>query len=86
VTQVVSDAHEPGRLTYATTQDVAPVLELVQMRAEMPHDPEFRPVAEIPLVIVEQLMQSGAWNDPAAMKRWLNDPANAAFRIWRGRV
>jgi hypothetical protein len=45
-----------------------------------------KPVAEIPLVIVEQMMRDGSWNDPAAVKRWLNDPQNDCFRIWRGRV
>jgi mRNA-degrading endonuclease HigB of HigAB toxin-antitoxin module len=52
----------------------------------MKHDDEFRPVAEIPLAIVGQLMREGRWNDPAAMKRWLNDPDNAFFRIQGGRV
>lgn len=86
VNEVVSDPHEPGRMTFATTQDVSSVIDLAKQLSELPHDSEMRPVAEIPMVIVEGLMQSGAWYDPAAMRRWLNDPQNECFRVWRGRL
>jgi hypothetical protein len=77
----IADQH-----AYVTTQDCDPVLRRVRAMREMKHDDEFRPVAEIPLSIVGQLMREGRWNDPAAMKRWLNDPDNAAFRVHGGRV
>jgi len=43
-------------------------------------------VARIPLIVVEQMMRDGVWNDPERMKAWLNDPANAAFRTTKGKV
>lgn len=86
VSEVVTDPHDAERVIVATHQDVAPVVALARMRAELPMDSEMRPVAEIPMVVVERMMQDGSWNDPAAIRRWLNSPENAAFRIWRGRV
>lgn len=45
-------------------------------------------VAEIPNVIFHELLRRfGHWkHNQAAWKRWLNDPDNAAFRAWTGRV
>jgi hypothetical protein len=43
-------------------------------------------VASIPLSIYWDLKKKGIADDPVAMKRWLNDPDNAAFRTWPGRV
>ena len=45
-------------------------------------------VAEIPNVIFHELLRRfGHWkHNQAAWKRWLNDPDNAAFRTWTGRV
>ena len=43
-------------------------------------------VASVPLVVAEDLMRKGIWNDPKALKRWLNDPDNRAFRVRGGRV
>jgi hypothetical protein len=82
---VVSDNID-DRLLFVTEQNVNPVIENVKKRREMPMDKDMRPVAEIPDIIVEQMMRDGSWNDPAALKRWLNDPQNECFRIWKGRV
>lgn len=85
--QIHTDEHEDHqRLVITTTQDLEPTLKNIAMRREQQHDKDFRPVAEIPGVIVEQMMRDGSWNDPAAMKRWLNDPQNDCFRIVRGKV
>lgn len=43
-------------------------------------------VANIPLNIMWQLKQQGIWDDEQAMKKWLNDPDNAVFRVKPGRV
>ncbi|BDC37915.1 hypothetical protein [Paraburkholderia terrae] len=43
-------------------------------------------VATIPLVILQDLKQKGILNDPAALKRWLNDPENRYFRTRPGQV
>lgn len=84
---LVTDAHEENRLVHVTEQDVSPVIEFAKAHQEYGKwDSELKPVAEVPMVIVEQMMRDGSWGDPAAMKRWLNDPQNDCFRIWRGRV
>ena len=38
----------------------------------------------VPLTVYEQSVRED-WDD-ARWKQWLNDPDNAAFRVWRGRV
>ena len=37
-------------------------------------------VAEIPNIVIDQLMREGRWTDRKAMKKWLNDPDNKMFR------
>lgn len=41
-------------------------------------------VARVPVTIYEQSVRE-EWDD-ADWARWLNDPDNAAFRVWPGRV
>jgi hypothetical protein len=43
-------------------------------------------VARIPLVVLQELRKQGIASDPAAMKKWLNDPENKYFRTRPGRV
>jgi hypothetical protein len=50
--------------------------------------PTFRLVADIPVALVTILAAQGMdiINDPEAMRKFLNDPAFAAFRTTTGRV
>lgn len=41
-------------------------------------------VARAPMTVYEQSVREG-W-DENDWRKWLNDPDNAAFRIWQGRV
>lgn len=77
---------EDGKMHFVTEQDVSATIEHVKMRREQAMDKDMKPVAEIPGVIVEQMMRDGTWGDPEALKRWMNDPQNECFRIWKGRV
>lgn len=43
-------------------------------------------VAQIPLVVVQELKKQGILHDQKAMKRWLNDPQNRFFRTRPGSV
>jgi len=45
-----------------------------------------RHVAAIPVVVVEQLMKQGIWNNQDRMKQWLNDPDNKYMRTHPGKV
>jgi len=47
---------------------------------------EFTKVASIPLALFMELKKKGIANDPAALKKWLNDPDNRAFRTKPGIV
>lgn len=87
-TDVVTDAHDANRGIIVTKQDVSGVLRNVRAMKENEKlkKQDLRPVAEVPMVIVEKAMQEGWYNDPAAWKRWLNDPDNKAFRVWEGKV
>lgn len=73
-------------LVFVTKQNVAPVIEEAKKLAQGPISKDFKPVAVIPDVIVEKMMREGSFNDPDALKKWINDPQNDCFRIWRGRV
>jgi len=43
-------------------------------------------VARIPMVVYEKLMLDGTIADDERFKRWLNDPDNRVFRVWRGNL
>lgn len=45
-------------------------------------------VASIPLTVMYDLKRKGMWfdQDPAAFRRWLNDPDNRFFRTRPGRI
>ena len=47
---------------------------------------EWNKVASIPMALFHRLKAKGIVDDPAAMKRWLNDPDNRFFRTRPGRV
>lgn len=45
-----------------------------------------RPIANLDPVTFMKLEAMGILNDPAAFKRWLNDPDNADFKIVEGKA
>lgn len=40
----------------------------------------------IPEAVWERMAREGSVHDEAALKRWLNDPQNSCFRVWKGTV
>lgn len=84
---VHTDAHDPDRMVEVTTVDLDPILEHVKYKRETQKDIDgMKLAAYIPPDVVERMIRDGSFNDPHALKRWLNDPANDCFRIWRGKV
>ena len=87
-------ATEGDRLILGTVQDCDPIVEDAQARhREGFHGtPEMRHAARIPLVVVEkycndQGIDLAEWGrDKIHVRRMLQDPALAAFRIWPGKV
>lgn len=86
LSQVVVDEHDSDRMVLVTEQDVTGIVDYCAAQSHMPGSKDMKHVAEIPLAVVERMMQDGSWNDPQAIKRWLNNPDNRAFRVWHGRV
>lgn len=83
---IVTDESDPDRVIHHSVQDLESTFKQIEFLKDEPMDPEFKCAAVIPGAIVEQMMRDGSWNDPAAIKRWLNDPQNQCFRVWKGRV
>jgi hypothetical protein len=77
---------QDGRKFVETRQDVEPILDAAKILADEPPGKDFRHAAFIPDVVLEQAFREGWFHDAAAWKRWANDPANARFRTWAGRL
>ena len=83
---------QDGGLLITKKQDVTAIL--AQAKRERDAFPEHHgyygremvKAATIPNVMIEELMKSGVWFDKKAMKAWMNDPDNRAFRTSKGRV
>lgn len=82
---VFADSREPDKFTIFTENDMTEVVEGVKrLREAQPETSINKHLARIPMVIYEKSLIE-QWDD-ADWKKWLNDPDNAAFRIWQGRV
>lgn len=80
------DNADPYRGAIQLEQNVDAVLAEVRRAREQPQSREFRKLAEIPMAIYLQACAEGWANDQAAWKKWMNDPANAAFRVAGGKA
>ncbi len=83
------------KLIVESTQDTAPILENnkfernefdTKFNSDQKYNRGFTKVASIPNIVIDQLMRDGTWFDKQAMKKWLNDPDNKAFRTGGGWV
>lgn len=77
----------------ATIETVFEVGDLIEQNKKLYADTDERTrygewsrVASIPMALFYRLKNQGIIDDPAAMKRWLNDPDNRFFRTRPGRV
>jgi len=77
---------EDGRRWIETRQDVDPVIRAASILGDQAPGKDFRHAAFIPETVLNQAFNEGWFHDPAAWKRWANDPANDAFRTWKGRL
>lgn len=77
---------EDGRNYIETRQDVASIIKAASIIADEPPGKDFRHIGFIPDAVLNEAFVGGWFHDKAAWKRWLNDPANAAYRTWKGRV
>jgi hypothetical protein len=80
------DEEQPGVFQTKTTMDLEQIIDNNAILAAE-HPTRLggnKYVARVPLTIYEQSIHED-W-DENDWKRWLNDPQNAPFRIWKGRV
>jgi hypothetical protein len=84
-----ADDRDPwGDFTIETVEDVEPLLDDVKVLREnhKEHGGDMKHVARVPVHIVERAMREGWFHDQKAWARFLDDPDNAGFRVWRGRL
>lgn len=67
-------------------EDCGPLVEAARILADQPPGKDFRHAAYIPQYVFNRAFREGWLHDKAAWKRWANDPENAAFRTWKGRL
>ena len=74
--------------TITAEQDITNVIEMNKALYNRDHGKhgEWTHVAQIPMVVYLDLKKKGIIDDPAAMKRWLNDADNRFFRTRPGSV
>lgn len=83
-----ADTNNPDVFTMQTTQDVTSIIDFCrekQADTQLTRDDGLRHVAEVPITIYEQAVREG-WDTPEGWRRWMNNPDNACFRTWKGRV
>jgi len=80
------DDDDPSKLTVKTEVDLTQAIENNKIVRELhPRRGTNKLLARgVPMTVAEQAIRE-QWDDND-WKRWLNDPDNAAFRIWPGRV
>lgn len=79
------DYEQPHKFTVHTEVEMDEVLEgIKRARESVVPGSTNKLVARIPMTVYEQSLLE-QW-DEADWKKWLNDPDNAAFRVWQGRV
>lgn len=82
-----ADTDEPDKFTVQTTEELDQLFDYCaeKRKAASGRAPDgMVHIAEIPLSIAETAEVEG-W-DEGDWRRWLNDPDNAMFRTWKGRI
>lgn len=83
-----------GKMTFQRTQDCTPILEHCHDRtvAGATGSSDMKHAAKLPFVVIEaycnqqNITFSEFMQNKEHIKRVLNDPSLAGFRIWKGRV
>lgn len=83
---MIWDDKKPFDLTVFTEQRMDEVVETNKIMRELhPRRSTNKLIARgVPITVAEKALLEG-W-DEKDWNKWLNDPDNAAFRVWQGRV
>lgn len=83
----VDGTRDGGRMLWSESQECDGIVAANLRDREVDQSKRmFRHAARIPMPVVAQAFREGWADDTARWRRWLNDPDNAAFRVWQGRV
>lgn len=77
---------EDGVRRVETKQDVSHILKAAEMMRDVTPGKEMRHAAFIPKTVLDQAFIEGWFHDKKKWKEWANDPANACYRTWPGRL
>lgn len=81
----ITDSENPDTLRVYTEVDMDEVIEGIKRDRELhPSKSTNKLLARVPLTVYEKSIIE-QWDDND-WKKWLNDPDNEVFRVWRGRV
>jgi hypothetical protein len=87
VRATLHDNDRPGDVVIKTSMDVEPVLDSIARDREiMRNTGDMKLVGRLPLIIVEDLIRRGIYDDPDAFDRWWNSIEANPWRIWKGRI
>jgi len=83
---MITNSDDPFALTVHTEVDMTGVIENNKIMRELHPERSLNKLVArgIPMTVYEQSVHEG-W-DEKRWAKWLNDPDNAAFRVWRGHV
>lgn len=73
-------------LVIETLQNLEPIIERAKALSQLEPGKDFRHAAIVPQIVLDRAFREGWFNDENAWKRWANDPDNALFRTWPGRL
>ena len=75
------------RLIIHTAMDVEPVLDSIARDREiMAQTGDNKLLGRLPMIVVEDLIKRGIYNDPDAFDRWWNSIEANLWRIWGGSI
>ena len=80
--------HDPDTdmLWMFTEEDCTDIVAEARAISDEKPGKDLRHVAKIPQYVLDQAFRIGSFHDKKWWKDWANNPDNAAFRTWKGRV
>jgi predicted transcriptional regulator YheO len=75
-----------GRLVVSAQQYLDEIIEGIARDRENMRKTEFKKVATLPAIVVENLTKRGIYDDRDAFDKWLNSSEATPWRVWRGNV
>lgn len=82
----IDETHLTGKTLVHEVEDCDPYIAQARALSEQTPGREMRHAAVVPHFVYARAIREGWANDPAAWKRWANDPDNALFRSWKGEL